>query len=560
MGLDQGCEIVIALVSPIGTDVDMILHELETELTEYRFSASVHRLSDYLVELVGPSDLKERRFDEFIDAAMSAGDTLRTRWDRGDALALCTISDIYATRAAQTEYGLETGRPETELASIPGYLSRHAYILRSLKTPDEVETLRAVYGNRFVLVAAYSPLNARREHLREEIRRSRHNNDPTTWSHQPQDLIKRDWDEEIAGGQDVMATFQQADFFINAVDAETACKHIVRTLEVLFGHPFRTPTRDEFGLFAAQGAALKSAELGRQVGAAICSPAGAVISLGTNEVPKYGGGSHWEEDPADQDNREYQFGKRDTNRKQQEQLGDDVVQHITEHLEKEIAASSGQDALDQVQPSLSKLGEYFKQALDQGPLRDLTEFGRAVHAEMDALLDAARRGVSVDSATLYTTTFPCHNCARHIVAAGIERVVYVSPYAKSKAEELHPDSLVIAPAEIADRVSFEPFVGVAPRRYLAVFDAAGRERMGHPRRKDDGGYVQTFDKGSALPVLPDTEPEHLRPEISAYRQKELIALAHYEKERASKGPSAPPSTNAGTEETLLEDRNGGRHG
>jgi hypothetical protein len=75
----------------------------------------------------------------------------------------------------------------------------------------------------------------------------------------------------------------------------------------------------------------------------------------------------------------------------------------------------------------------------------------------------------------------------------------------------------------------EPFVGVAPRRYLAAFDAAERERLGHQRRKDDDGWVQTFYKSSALPMIPDVEPEHLRPELAAYRQKELIALNHYEK-------------------------------
>jgi deoxycytidylate deaminase len=44
---------------------------------------------------------------------------------------------------------------------------------------------------------------------------------------------------------------------------------------------------------------------------------------------------------------------------------------------------------------------------------------------MSALLDADRRGVAVQGATLHTTTFPCHNCARHIVGAGIDRVVFI---------------------------------------------------------------------------------------------------------------------------------------
>ncbi|MFD2579396.1 deaminase [Novosphingobium colocasiae] len=54
-------------------------------------------------------------------------------------------------------------------------------------------------------------------------------------------------------------------------------------------------------------------------------------------------------------------------------------------------------------------------------------FSRSVHAEMEAIVSVARigKGSTVES-TLYTTTFPCHNCARHIVAAGITRVVFLS--------------------------------------------------------------------------------------------------------------------------------------
>jgi hypothetical protein len=56
-------------------------------------------------------------------------------------------------------------------------------------------------------------------------------------------------------------------------------------------------------------------------------------------------------------------------------------------------------------------------------LMSVGEFGRTVHAEMAALLDTAKRGVPVDGCTLYSTTFPCHNCTKHIAAAGPERHV-----------------------------------------------------------------------------------------------------------------------------------------
>jgi cytidine deaminase len=57
--------------------------------------------------------------------------------------------------------------------------------------------------------------------------------------------------------------------------------------------------------------------------------------------------------------------------------------------------------------------------LKRSYIMNIIEFGRTVHAEMAALIDALRRGVNIKGSTLYVTTFPCHECARHIVAAGI---------------------------------------------------------------------------------------------------------------------------------------------
>jgi cytidine/deoxycytidylate deaminase-like protein len=136
---------------------------------------------------------------------------------------------------------------------------------------------------------------------------------------------------------------------------------------------------------------------------------------------------------------------------------------------------------------------------------------------MAALMDAARRGVSVRGCTLYTTTFPCHNCARHLVAAGIMRVVYVSPYAKSQAKELHSDAIDFAAAATRPgAVQFEPFVGVAPRRYLDLFEA--------DRRKQEDGIVVEHVPSEASLSIPDVELDDLRPEIPGYRQRETLAL------------------------------------
>ena len=109
-------------------------------------------------------------------------------------------------------------------------------------------------------------------------------------------------------------------------------------------------------------------------------------------------------------------------------------------------------------------------------LADITEFGRSVHAEMDALIAAGRAGVSFREATLFTTTFPCHTCTRHIVAAGIKRVVYIEPYPKSLAQTLHADAIRLVGDDSTKnagqpdvRIPFEPFVGIGPRRFFDLF-------------------------------------------------------------------------------------------
>jgi deoxycytidylate deaminase len=79
--------------------------------------------------------------------------------------------------------------------------------------------------------------------------------------------------------------------------------------------------------------------------------------------------------------------------------------------------------------------------------------------------------------TLYCTTYPCHACARHIVAAGLSSVRYIEPYRKSLALKLHSDSLTETEGEDS-KVRILPYDGVAPARYLELFDIS----FGRPRK------------------------------------------------------------------------------
>ena len=64
------------------------------------------------------------------------------------------------------------------------------------------------------------------------------------------------------------------------------------------------------------------------------------------------------------------------------------------------------------------------------------ELCRGVHAEQNAVTQAAYFGVSVDGATIYTTTYPCSMCAKILINAGIKEIVYSEGYADDLSKEL----------------------------------------------------------------------------------------------------------------------------
>lgn len=74
------------------------------------------------------------------------------------------------------------------------------------------------------------------------------------------------------------------------------------------------------------------------------------------------------------------------------------------------------------------------------PSGERHEICRAVHAEQNALVQAAKHGVAINGADLYVTHQPCVLCTKLLINAGVRRVVYVKPY---------PDSLAVAMASEA---------------------------------------------------------------------------------------------------------------
>lgn len=64
------------------------------------------------------------------------------------------------------------------------------------------------------------------------------------------------------------------------------------------------------------------------------------------------------------------------------------------------------------------------------------ELCRGIHAEQNAIIQAAFHGVSIRGATLFCTNLPCSICTKMIINAGIEKIIYASGYSDSLAVDL----------------------------------------------------------------------------------------------------------------------------
>ena len=67
----------------------------------------------------------------------------------------------------------------------------------------------------------------------------------------------------------------------------------------------------------------------------------------------------------------------------------------------------------------------------------------AIHAEQNAIIQAAKLGIAIDGCTLYCTHYPCSICAKMIVNAGIRRLVYIYPYPDDFSEKILSEGGII---------------------------------------------------------------------------------------------------------------------
>jgi deoxycytidylate deaminase len=469
---DKFPELIFGLVGAIGTNLELVAESLAESLLAAGYHATPIRLSALIRALNAPwSNLPDRGDPNYYDKAMDAGNNLREKLQRNDAVAALAIANISDLRKEQV--------------TAKSFRLKRAYILHSLKRPEEIKLLREVYGSTFFVISAYAPRSSRVDRLASQLAERQHKNQSNAMRSLAEKLILRDESERLTHGQDVRKTYPLADLFLKTTSSAELQKAISRFVAIIFGDIWKTPTRDEQGMMLASIASLRSASPARQVGAALTSANGKVFSIGTNEVPLKGGGQYWDEDAGD--GRDFTYEALDVSDKMRLNLLSDVIDRLR-----------GLGLLSQTCPETSELlktGSKIYPALKEAQLFDTIDFIRAVHAEASALLSAG--ALAVD-ATMYVTTFPCHECARHIVFAGIKRVVYVEPYPKSLVSELFKDSVSVDPeVEEGGRVDFVPFMGIAPSLYIQAFRASQKG----PRKGSDG-TITKWSLPSSFPHLP----------------------------------------------------------
>jgi deoxycytidylate deaminase len=452
-------ELVIALVGPVGSGVSTVYEILASKLNQtYGYDPVYIKMSGLIQDHaheVGHDIKAELATTTRIDLFQTVGNDLRSKHSES-YLADRAIERIALERDKRGGYREVNGNR----IIVP---ARRVYFIDSIKNPGELRRLRQVYKDLLWVVSVFTPEDVRHDRL---VAGGMSDDDA-------RHAMKRDYEEEERSGQKVSKTAHQADYFIrNSSDLKDDLEGpIDRFLQAVFNTKLHTPSIDERGMMEAASAAVRSACLSRQVGAAIYDTKADLLGVGCNDVPQYGGGLYVE---GGADSRCHHW-------KDKECHNDKKKRELAEKIAGSVGAATGENI------------QIIENILESG-VNSLIEFSRSVHAEMEAIVSVARLGTGTTvGCTLYTTTFPCHNCARHIVAAGISKVYYVEPYSKSLALELHSDSITLR-EDVEGKVQFLQYQGFSPRISIRLFSTAGRER------KENGKLVETA-LAEAVPIF-----------------------------------------------------------
>jgi len=288
---------------------------------------------------------------------------------------------------------------------LPGKL-----VIDGIRNVGEVDHLREVYGYRFTLIAVLASVDARWDRIG-----SNYTDKGLTKSDFVADDV-RDKNEETKYGQQVELCVDRADILIDnstEVSLSGLKTKVLEFVDLVTGKILRSAKPTEILMNIAFSASHSSKCIKRHVGAVIADSAGQVVSAGYNENPL---GTHPCIEEPEYKNQCYR----------------DIIRN--DHFE--LLAANGARCPVCGQKLTFKQGPPWKctACAKKKKKTNLESFFfpdramnwcTAVHAEVWAILAAGERA---RKGTLYTTTFPCAQCAEKIVQSGIGKVIFTESY------------------------------------------------------------------------------------------------------------------------------------
>jgi len=462
-------ELIIGICSPIGSFREEVIEAIKNRIhDDYEYEFEIIKLSDLILEYskkpIQNEIGKTPKFSE-LTYKIKEGNELREKYKNNSIMAELAIKKIREDRKGIKTEDL-VGR-------------RKCYLIDSLKNIEELHLLRSVYREIFYLFSIFSSESERKENL---IKKGLSNEEVEI-------IIDKDDLEDLPFGQNVRNIFPEADFFVRVSKSNKGGidKKIERYLHLILESAIITPNFHEIAMYHAKSASGNSACLSRQVGAAITDSKGITLAKGWNDVPKFGGNLYRETDNEDIRCLKNGFCQND-------KLKFTIVEEIIDEIknsglfESNKKADSSLKIINNEGDELAKI----RSILKKSRIKHLTEYSRAIHAEMHAIITGSQMtGDKMVGGNLYCTTYPCHNCARHIILAGIKNIYYIEPYKKSLGIVLHNDALTEDEKD-DNKVRILLYEGVSPRRYIEFF-AMNRSR------KNSEGVVLTPDLKIAVP-------------------------------------------------------------